>query len=123
MTKGARSLAPGDQQGVYHGYPPGTAASSSALVSAAGEYWVGTGGGVQIDKGGRAWCWLRSPPASVSCTWLSHGLGSWLCMSAGMGMLSRLAGGSLVHPPPLSRRRRLVALTGLSGETGQTLGT
>ena len=45
------------------------------------------------------------------------------CMSAGMGMLSGLAGGSLVHPPPLSRRRRLVELTGLVGETGRTLGT
>ena len=27
---------------------------------------MGTGGGAQIDKGGRAWCWLCSPLASVS---------------------------------------------------------
>ena len=108
---------------VYRGYPPGMEASSSALVSAAGEYWVGTGGGARIDKGGRALYGLRSPPASASCTWLSRGLCSWLCMSAGMGMLSGLVGGSLVHPTPLSRRRRLVELTGLVGETGRTLGT
>ena len=88
---------------VYCRYPPGMAASSSVLALAAGVYWVGTGGGVQIDKGGRAWCWLRSPPASVSCTWLLRGLCSWLCMSEGTGMLSGLAGGSLVHPPPLLR--------------------
>ena len=56
--KGARSLAPRGRLVVYHGYPPGMEASSSALASAAGEYWVGTGGGAQIDKGGRAWCWL-----------------------------------------------------------------
>ena len=108
---------------VYRRYPPGTGVSSSALASAAGECWVGTGGGAQIDKGERAWCWLRSPPASASCTWLSRGLCSWLYMSAETGMLSGLMGGSLVHPPPLSRRRRLVELTGLVGETGWTLGT
>ena len=45
MMKGAHSLAPGDRQEVYRGYPPGMAASSSVLASAAGEYWVGTGGG------------------------------------------------------------------------------
>ena len=108
---------------VYCGYPPGMAASSSALALAAGVYWVGTGGGARIDKGGRAWCWLCSLPASASCTWLSRRLCSWLCRSEGTGMLSGLVGGSLVHPPPLSRRRHLVALTGLFGETGWTLGT
>ena len=50
MMKGARSLAPEGWLAVYHGYPPGMAASSSALASAAGVYWVGTGGGTQIDK-------------------------------------------------------------------------
>ena len=108
---------------VYCGYPPGMVASSSVLASAAGIYWVGTGGGVQIDKGGRVWYWLCSPLASVSCTWLSCRPCSWLCRSGEMGMLPGLMGGSLVHPPPLLRRRRLVELTGLFRETGQTLGT
>ena len=102
--KGARSLAPEDWQVVYCGYPPGMAASSSVLALAAGEYWVGTSGGTQIDKGGRAWYWLCSSPASASCTWLSRRLCSWLCMSEGMGMLSGLTGDLLVHPPPLSRQ-------------------
>ena len=84
---------------------------------------MGTGEGVQIDKGGREWYWLRSLLASVSCTWLSYGPCSWLCRSGEMGMLSRLMGGLLVHPPLLSRRRCLIELTGLSEETGQTLGT
>ena len=101
--KGAGSLAPEDRQVVYRGYPSGMAASSSELASAAGVYWVGTGGGVQIDKGGRAWYWLCSPLASASCTLLLYGLCSWLYRSGEMGMLSGLMGGSLVHPPPLLR--------------------
>ena len=40
-----------------------------------------------------------------------------------MGMLSELMGGLLVYPPPLERQQCLVALTGLFGETGWTLGT
>ena len=79
------------------------AVSSSVLVSAAGVYWVGTGGGAQIDKGGREWYWLCSLLASVSCTWPSCRPCSWLCRSGEMGMLSGLMGGSLVHPPPLSK--------------------
>ena len=102
--KGAHSLALGDWLVVYRRYPPGMAVSSSALASAAGVYWVGTGGGVQIDKGGRAWCWLCSPLASASCTWPSCGPCSWLCRSGEMGMLSGLMGGLLVHPPPLLRQ-------------------
>ena len=121
--KEAHSLAPRVQLVVYCRYPPGMEASSSALASSVGIYWVGTYGGVQIDKGGREWCWLHSLLASISCTWPSHGPCSWLCESGEMRMLSGLMEGLLVHSPPLERQRCLVALTGLFGETGWTLGT
>ena len=102
--KGAHSLAPEAQLVVYCGYPPGIEASSSVLASSVGIYWVGTCGGVQIDKRGRGWHWLCSLLASVSCTWPLHGPCSWLYGSGEIGMLSGLMGGSLVHPPPLERQ-------------------
>ena len=88
---------------VYCRYSPGMVASSSVLTSSAGAYWVGTCGGVQIDKRGRGWCWLHSPLASVSCIWPLYRPCSWLCRSGEIGMLSELKGGLLVHPPPLER--------------------
>ena len=53
MMKEAGSLALEGWLVFHHGYPPGMAVLSSALISTVGIYWVRTGGGVQIDKRGR----------------------------------------------------------------------